>query len=392
MMVPSPPPRIHSKQVTIDLIDEGTEEHAVKCEIGDYLLEDRIPQDPPSRSAAHGKRGKRFLRWGQYFFLLVGLLAAGYCGWFYGEAQICQAYQSWRFDQIRRHQPSGVKDFLASYLSRISIALTNRPAHSSVKISAESPSPNPPKPPLSEGALIGRIEVPRLGLSTMVLEGDSEEVLHKAVGHIPGTALPGGSGNVAIAGHRDTFFRALRDIRRNDSITLETTAGTYNYRVRSVQIVEPYVTQVLAPSDRPSLTLITCYPFYFVGSAPERYIVNAQQIESSRDMEKKPSPNPAFSSESNSPSEVNLSSEMAQDPLPRNPVRRAQRRPRAHRASPPSGDSDEDGRIAEYSSPVEPERPFEQPSGVPGRTAHSRNPARRLVSWVVSLLKRVAGD
>jgi sortase A len=256
----------------------------------------------------------------------------------------------------------------------------------------ESPSPLPPPPPLSEGALIGRIEVPRLGLSTVVLEGDSDQVLRKAAGHIPSTALPGGSGNVAIAGHRDTFFRALRNIRRNDSITLETTTGTYHYRVQSVQIVGPRETQVLRPSDQPSLTLVTCYPFYFVGSAPERYVVNAEQIESSGDMKKQPSPNPAFSSESNSASEVSLSPEAAQHPLPSNPTVRAQRRTRAHRASRPSRNSDQGGRIPEYSSFVEPERPFEQPGGVTERTVHSRNPARRLVSWVASLPKRVAGN
>ena len=101
-----------------------------------------------------------------------------------------------------------------------------------------------------------------------MLEGDSDEVLRKGVGHIPSTALPGGSGNMAIAGHRDTFFRPLKDIRRNDNITLATTAGTYHYRVRSVQVVRPDNTQVLAPSDQASLTLVTCYPFHFVGLAP----------------------------------------------------------------------------------------------------------------------------
>ena len=101
----------------------------------------------------------------------------------------------------------------------------------------------------------------------------------KGVGHIPSTSLPGESGNVAIAGHRDTFFRTLQDIRRDDDITLATTAGTYHYRVDSLQVVRPNDTQVLAPSDRPSLTLVTCYPFHFVGSAPNRYIVHAQEID-----------------------------------------------------------------------------------------------------------------
>jgi LPXTG-site transpeptidase (sortase) family protein len=102
------------------------------------------------------------------------------------------------------------------------------------------------------------------------------------VGHIPSTSLPGELGNVAIAGHRDTFFRTLQDIRRDDDITLATTAGTYHYRVDSLQVVRPNDTQVLAPSDRPSLRLVTGYPFHFVGSAPNRYIVHAQEIDPSR--------------------------------------------------------------------------------------------------------------
>jgi sortase A len=376
---------------TVALVGEGKDEYPVKRDIDDYLLKHPRLPEWPSETTLRAKRRMRFLRWGQYFFLLVGLLAGGYYGWFYAGARIFQAYQSWRLDQIMRHQPSSLKDVLASYLNRIENTLTNRPAPTPVNIPAESPSPNPPHPPLSEGALIGRIEVPRLRLSTIVLEGDSDQVLRRAVGHIPSTSLPGGSGNVAIAGHRDTFFRALKNIRRNDSIMLATTAGTFHYRVRSVEIVEPDVTQVLAPSDRPSLTLVTCYPFYFIGSAPERYIVNAQQIDSSRDMEKKPSLNPAFSSESNSPSGVSLSSQAARHRVPRGP-KRAQRRPRALPASRPAGDSDEEGRIAENSSLAELERPMKEPGGVPEQTVHSYNAARRLVSWLRSIPKRVAGD
>jgi sortase A len=241
--------------------------------LGQFRTE--LHYEATSRLRANGP-----LHWIQSLFLLVGLVSAGTYGWLYGEARVYQAYQSWRLNQIMKHRPANLRAFLASYLAGSATEVTKEPP-APVNGSAE-PSPSPPPAPLAVGALIGRIEIPRLGLSTVVLEGDSDQVLRKGVGHIPSTSLPGGSGNVAIAGHRDTFFRALKDIREDDNITLATTAGTYHYRVGSVQVVTPDNTQVLAPSDQASLTLVTCYPFHFVGSAPKRYIVHAQQIGSSR--------------------------------------------------------------------------------------------------------------
>jgi len=124
--------------------------------------------------------------------------------------------------------------------------------------------------PVAAGAgLIGRIDIPRLSLSVIVMEGTSSKTLRRAAGHISGTALPGRPGNVGISGHRDTFFRPLRNIEPNDTITLTTTAGEYRYRVLFTRIVGPDDVTVLAPSDDPgdneTLTLVTCYPFYFVG-------------------------------------------------------------------------------------------------------------------------------
>jgi len=112
----------------------------------------------------------------------------------------------------------------------------------------------------------------------MILEGVDHETLRRGVGHIPGTALPGEPGNIALAGHRDTFFRALRNIRKDDEITLETLDGSYRYRVDLIQIVAPDQTGVLDNSGEPTLTLVTCYPFSFVGAAPQRYIVRARRI------------------------------------------------------------------------------------------------------------------
>jgi sortase A len=131
------------------------------------------------------------------------------------------------------------------------------------------------------GSLVGRLEIPRIGISTMVLEGDGEDVLGKAVGHVPTTALPGAPGNVAIAGHRDTFFRSLRNIHYADEITFTTTHGVYNYRVGSIEEVGPRDVQVLNTSGNSVLTLITCYPFDYIGPAPKRFIVRADKTQSS---------------------------------------------------------------------------------------------------------------
>ena len=131
---------------------------------------------------------------------------------------------------------------------------------------------------LAADGLIGRIEIQRLGLSAIVVEGTTSTTLRRAVGHIPGTALPGQPGNIGISGHRDTFFRPLRNILQNDIITLTTLLGEYRYRVVSTRIVGPNDVAVLDPSQDEILTLVTCYPFYFVGSAPDRFIVRAERV------------------------------------------------------------------------------------------------------------------
>lgn len=138
----------------------------------------------------------------------------------------------------------------------------------------------PPRttPALHRGDVLGELAIPHLHLSVMVLEGDDERILRVAAGHISGTALVPGSGNIGIAAHRDTFFRALRFIRPNDLVTLKTSAGLARFAVSDVQIVRPSDTQVLAAAPGRDLTLVTCYPFYYVGSAPKRFVVHARQV------------------------------------------------------------------------------------------------------------------
>ncbi len=138
----------------------------------------------------------------------------------------------------------------------------------------------PPRPAsaLEPGDLVGRIEVRRLGLRAIVREGDDASVLRRAVGHVPGTALPGQRGNVCLAAHRDTFFRSLARVRKGDLVELVAPGSESVYRVSSTAVVPPDDTRVLAASRTDRLTLVTCYPFTFIGPAPLRFVVTAQEV------------------------------------------------------------------------------------------------------------------
>jgi len=125
------------------------------------------------------------------------------------------------------------------------------------------------------------LRIPKIRLEVPVLEGTDDLSLNRGVGLIAGTARPGADGNIGIAGHRDGFFRGLKDLVAGDTIEIEAKGETSTYKIDRMVIVEPADISVLAPQDHPSLTLVTCYPFYFVGSAPQRYIVQASRVESS---------------------------------------------------------------------------------------------------------------
>jgi len=185
------------------------------------------------------------LRVSQYLLFGVGILALGYFGFTLLDAWVYQANAERSLEnQIRLQQEHKV-----SYS----------------------------KPALKEGDVLGRIEIPRLGMSVAVLQGTSARILRLGAGHIDGTALPGEPGNTGIAGHRDTFFRALKGIRPDDEIQLQTATGLLRYKVDWVKVVAPDDVGVLAPSTESTLTLVTCYPFYYFGAAPKRFIVHAQR-------------------------------------------------------------------------------------------------------------------
>jgi sortase A len=131
---------------------------------------------------------------------------------------------------------------------------------------------------LKPGDWVARLEAPTVGLTATVLEGSTDDMLARAAGHIEGTALPGEAGNVGIAGHRDTTFRPVRSLAIGEVITLVTGTGRFQYRISRTFVVRPDRVSVLDPTVKPTLTLVTCYPFTFIGHAPMRYIVQAELL------------------------------------------------------------------------------------------------------------------
>jgi sortase A len=194
-------------------------------------------------------RAPVLLRRVEYALWIAGALTTGFCAGVLLETHIYQSLQNKRLEEELRARRPGTPTF---------------------------PSPHARRP---LGSLVGRIEIPRLGFKAIVLEGSDSSTLRVAVGHIPETAQPGERGNFVLGGHRDTFFRPLSGIRDGDQIEMVTTNGTYKYAVEWTQVIYPSETEVLKPTREPSLTLVTCYPFHFIGSAPQRFIVRARQIQ-----------------------------------------------------------------------------------------------------------------
>ena len=148
-----------------------------------------------------------------------------------------------------------------------------------------APAPEPGKPPAPKqldhslfhrGDTVAKLEIPRLGGEWYIVEGTDDSDLRLGPGHLPGTAFPGEKGNCVIAGHRDTQFRKLKDIRKGDEIVLTTSIGSSRYRVTGYDIVKPSDTRSIQDTPNAMLNLVTCYPFYYVGSAPNRFIVHAE--------------------------------------------------------------------------------------------------------------------
>jgi len=174
---------------------------------------------------------------------------------------------------------TGARDYLESRLGQVTAARQFRRLISRAAIPKRA-APEfrrpPVYPPLHLGDTMAKLIIPRLNTQLYVLEGDGARELRRGPGHMSGTAMPGTDGNCVIAGHRDTHFRVLKNIRVGDDIVLQTRRGVFLYRVKSTTVVSPRNTASLRPTRDAELNLITCYPFYYVGAAPERFVVNAQ--------------------------------------------------------------------------------------------------------------------
>jgi LPXTG-site transpeptidase (sortase) family protein len=198
-------------------------------------------------------RARRFFK---LLLLLVGLVCLGIYSYSYLYRTAYQIYEGWQFDHDKTTEPAEEK----------SVALP---------VVLPDPDRGVPSSKRQRLGIVGRISIPRLNVSAMVEEGIDDLTLSRAVGHIPGTPLPGESGNVGIAGHRDTFFRALKDLQPHDSIEVATRSGHFRYSVVSLTVVEPDNVGVLASYGGHSLTIVTCFPFQYIGNAPRRFIVHA---------------------------------------------------------------------------------------------------------------------
>ncbi len=206
----------------------------------------------PGRLVAKAPRKARSLvvRVAHYSLLAVGVFALSYTVYVIADAHVYQTSEQSKFESEIRGTPR--KDNLKQIRDRL---------------------------PVIDGNPIGEMEIPRLGLKAIFVQGDSPKILRHAVGHVSETAMPGDPGNVVLTGHRDTFFRPLRNVQKGDAITLRTPDGDFQYQVESTAVVPPSDVQVLEPSSGRMLTLISCYPFYYVGPAPNRFIVRARQLD-----------------------------------------------------------------------------------------------------------------
>ena len=201
----------------------------------------------------------RSRRIAQLLLFLTGVICLGIYGYSYLYRSAYQIYEGWQFD----HEPVASSPAPEQQPAALPVALPD--PDRGVRASGSSRSMN----------ILGRVSIPRLHLSAIVEEGVDDVTLSRAVGHIPGTALPGETGNIGIAGHRDTFFRALKDLQPQDEIDFTTHSGRFHYTVESLRVVEPDNVDVLKSDGGQTLTIVTCFPFQYIGNAPRRFIVHA---------------------------------------------------------------------------------------------------------------------
>jgi sortase A len=212
-----------------------------------------MPDDQAKRASS---RRVRLLAWAERLLLTAGVAALIWCAVVIGDAVVAQ--------RVARS-------------SLEATAVVERPVRPPAPASVSDALPAVPP---ARGSAIGTLSIPRVDLSAVVLHGSDAQTLRRGPGHLENTALPGESGNVVVAGHRDSFFWPLRNIQLGDDIFIDTPEGQFRYRVASVRVVNRYDVSVLGATDEPVLTLITCYPFWVLGNAPDRFVVRATALVS----------------------------------------------------------------------------------------------------------------
>jgi sortase A len=251
----------------------------------------------PAPRTERGERGGRQLRLFERLLFATGAAMLGCYGYFTLDAGLTQREARQRLEQAAR-----------------AYAITTAPTEAAVvpgRTAARSTAPHAAVPVPARGLPVGELTIPRIQLSSVVLHGSDPQTLRRGPGHLETTPLPGESGNAVIAGHRDSFFRPLRHVRRGDDVFVQTPSGRFHYRVVSLQVVDAHDLSVLEPTRDPTLTLITCYPFWVFGSAPDRFIVRAARV----------------SSETSSPLTIPAVEESAVHPPPAGPPARTRRPP-----------------------------------------------------------------
>lgn len=195
------------------------------------------------------------LRRAERLFVTAGVVVLAWCAWLLGDARLSQ----W--------QARGA-------LEVVSLAATIGPPDDANITGAT----HGPAAALHAGSVIGALSIPRVTLDAIVLHGSDAQTLRRAPGHLENTALPGQSGNVVIAGHRDSFFRPLKDVTIGDDVFIDTADWQFHYRVTSIDVVSAHDVSVLDHTAKPTLTLITCYPFWVLGPAPDRFVVRGALV------------------------------------------------------------------------------------------------------------------
>jgi sortase A len=205
------------------------------------------------RHARSNSGAVRLLTWVERVFVMGGVVVMTWCVFILTDAYVVQRIGRETLDR------------------ETTSSSTSRSSRSSGSTGARS-SP-------ARGTPLAELSIPRVGLSAVVLHGSDAHTLRLGLGHVENTPLPGESGNVAIAGHRDSFFRPLRKVQVGDDILLDTPEERVQYRVSSLRVVNSYEVSVIGPTKDATLTLVTCYPFWFIGQAPDRFVVRATRVE-----------------------------------------------------------------------------------------------------------------